>query len=130
MFKIVPDDFVGSGLLRFVFRLCLQVQLHHIHALETGVPATLPNPDGISPHGMARWRIWRLADGHETRNFVSGALMGLLFVAGVMNLAWVAAITAAVVIEKLHLAGVGIGKLLGGLLIVAGTARIVLMSFN
>jgi len=58
------------------------------------------------------------------------ALMGLLFVAGVMNLAWVAAITAAVVIEKLHPAGVGIGKLLGAVLIVVGTARIALMSFN
>ena len=50
--------------------------------------------------------------------------MGLLFVAGVMNLAWVAALTAAVVIEKLHPAGVGIGKLLGGLLIVAGVVRL------
>lgn len=58
------------------------------------------------------------------------ALMGLLFVTGVMNLAWVAAITAAIVIEKLHPAGVSIGKLLGVLLIAAGVARIALLSFN
>jgi len=58
------------------------------------------------------------------------ALMGLLFVAGVMNLAWVAALTAAVVIEKLHPAGVGIGRLLGGILIVTGTVRIAALSIN
>jgi predicted metal-binding membrane protein len=58
------------------------------------------------------------------------ALMGLLFVTGVMNLAWVAAITAALVIEKLHPAGVSLGKLLGGGLIAAGIARIALLSFN
>lgn len=53
------------------------------------------------------------------------ALMSLLFVAGVMNLAWVAALTAAVVIEKLHPAGVSIGKFLGGILIVTGIFQIV-----
>ncbi len=46
-----------------------------VYTLETGVPATLPNPDGISPHGMARWRVWRLADGNQTRNLVSGMLL-------------------------------------------------------
>ena len=58
------------------------------------------------------------------------ALMGLLFVAGVMNLAWVAALTAAVVIEKLHPAGVGIGKLLGYMLIAAGLVRIASFSVS
>jgi predicted metal-binding membrane protein len=53
------------------------------------------------------------------------ALMGLLFVAGVMNLAWVAALTVAVIIEKLHPSGVVISKLLGGLLIAGGIAQIV-----
>ena len=52
------------------------------------------------------------------------ALMGLLFVAGVMNLAWVAALTTAVVIEKIHPAGVKIGKFLGAILILAGLAQI------
>lgn len=52
------------------------------------------------------------------------ALMGLLFVAGVMNLAWVGALTAAVVIEKLHPAGVKIGKCLGGILVLTGLIQI------
>jgi len=52
------------------------------------------------------------------------ALMSLLFVAGVMNLAWVAALTAAVVIEKLHPAGLKIGKFLGGILILTGLIQI------
>lgn len=45
------------------------------------------------------------------------ALMGLLFIAGVMNLIWVAALTAAIVIEKVHPAGVIVGKVLGCVLI-------------
>ena len=55
------------------------------------------------------------------------ALMGLLFVAGVMNLAWVAALTVAVVIEKLHPAGVIIGKFLGGILIATGIVQITVL---
>ena len=58
------------------------------------------------------------------------ALMSLLFVAGVMNLAWVAALTAAVVIEKLHPAGVNIGKYLGAILIVTGIVQIAILSGN
>jgi len=58
------------------------------------------------------------------------ALMGLLFVAGVMNLAWVAALTVAVVIEKLHPAGVRIGKYLGGILIVSGIVQIAALSVS
>lgn len=50
--------------------------------------------------------------------------MALLFIAGVMNLVWVAALTAAVLIEKLHPAGERIGKFLGGVLIVLGLLRI------
>ncbi len=51
------------------------------------------------------------------------ALMGLLFVAGVMNLAWVGALTAAVIVEKLHPAGTRIAAVLGALLILAGLAQ-------
>ena len=58
------------------------------------------------------------------------ALMGLLFVAGVMNLVWVGALTAAVIIEKLHPAGVKIGKLLGVALIVLGITQILLLSLG
>ena len=56
------------------------------------------------------------------------ALMGLLFVAGVMNLAWVAALTAVIIIEKLHPAGVKIGKFLGGAVIALGIIQIISLS--
>ena len=50
------------------------------------------------------------------------ALMLLLFVGGVMNLAWIAAITLGVLLEKLAPFGAQGGKLSGFLLIVGGLA--------
>jgi predicted metal-binding membrane protein len=47
-------------------------------------------------------------------------LMGLLFVAGVMNLAWVAGITAFVLLEKVAPGGVAIGRVASVALIAAG----------
>lgn len=44
-------------------------------------------------------------------------LMALLFVGGVMNLVWIAALTLLVLVEKLAPAGIAIGKLSGGLLL-------------
>ena len=52
-------------------------------------------------------------------------LMGLLFVAGVMNLLWVAALTVFVVIEKLAPRGDVVGRITGGVLVVAGVALLV-----
>ena len=54
------------------------------------------------------------------------ALMLLLFVGGVMNLAWVAALTLAVAIEKMTPRGESIAQLLGGALILAGVLKIAL----
>ena len=54
------------------------------------------------------------------------ALMLLLFVGGVMNLAWVAALTLAVAIEKMTPRGESIAQLLGGALILAGVFKIAL----
>jgi predicted metal-binding membrane protein len=48
------------------------------------------------------------------------ALMALLFVGGVMNLLWIAAITIFVLVEKLAPYGVQGGRLSGGLLVLAG----------
>jgi predicted metal-binding membrane protein len=48
------------------------------------------------------------------------SLMVLLFVAGVMNLLWVATITAFVLIEKVIPKGDLVGRMAGGALIVAG----------
>ena len=55
------------------------------------------------------------------------ALMLLLFVGGVMNLAWVAAISIIVAVEKLAPGGDRIAPVLGGALILAGLARLVVM---
>jgi predicted metal-binding membrane protein len=49
-------------------------------------------------------------------------LMALLFVAGVMNLLWVAAITAFILVEKLAPRGELIGRLAGGILFLCGLA--------
>ncbi|MGH7391182.1 MAG: DUF2182 domain-containing protein [Candidatus Rokuibacteriota bacterium] len=48
------------------------------------------------------------------------ALMALLFVAGVMNLLWVAAISVAVLIEKVVPRGDVVGRLMGVALVAAG----------
>jgi predicted metal-binding membrane protein len=47
-------------------------------------------------------------------------LMGLLFVAGVMNLLWVALIAVFVLVEKVVPGGPRVGRLLGAVLIVTG----------
>jgi predicted metal-binding membrane protein len=52
-------------------------------------------------------------------------LMALLFVAGVMNLAWVAVIAVFVLVEKMLPAGPWVGRLAGAALVVAGLAVIV-----
>jgi len=51
-------------------------------------------------------------------------LMTLLFVGGVMNLLWIAALTLIVLVEKLSPAGDTVGRLLGIMLIVWGVATL------
>jgi predicted metal-binding membrane protein len=75
---------------------------------------------------MSRWR-----EGHAGA-FVMGlrhglyclgccwALMTLLFVAGVMNLVWVAVIAVAVLVEKTLPRGELVGRITGGALVIAG----------
>jgi predicted metal-binding membrane protein len=53
------------------------------------------------------------------------AIMGLLFVGGVMNLLWVAAIAVFVLLEKVVPRGVLVGRAAGGLLVLAGLWLIV-----
>ena len=52
-------------------------------------------------------------------------LMGLLFVAGVMNLWWVAAIAGFILVEKVTIAGPWIARATGVLLIVWGAWMLV-----
>ena len=48
--------------------------------------------------------------------------MALLFVAGVMNLLWVATITVFVLVEKVVPRGGLVGRMAGGVLVMAGLA--------
>ncbi len=52
-------------------------------------------------------------------------LMALLFVGGVMNLVWIAALAVFVLVEKLAPAGAAIGRWLGGLLLVWAAATLI-----
>ena len=52
------------------------------------------------------------------------ALMCVLFVVGVMNLAWVAALTAFVLIEKVGPAGAIVARVAGAAMVVSGIAAI------
>jgi predicted metal-binding membrane protein len=49
-------------------------------------------------------------------------LMALLFVGGVMNLLWIAALAAFILIEKIAPRGVQIGRIAGGLMILGSFA--------
>ena len=75
---------------------------------------------------LAEWREGRtgaLIMGLKDGRFCLGCcwfLMALLFVAGVMNLLWVAAIAAFVLIEKVTPAGERVGRIAGLLLVVWG----------
>jgi len=55
------------------------------------------------------------------------ALMGILFVVGVMNLVWVAALTGLVMLEKLAPVGAIIARVTGAAMIAVGVIEIVLM---
>lgn len=81
-----------------------------------------------SPLGffMTDWREGRrgaLIMGLRHGSYCTGccwSLMALLFVAGVMNLLWVALITAFVLVEKVVPRGELVGRIAGGVLVVAG----------
>jgi predicted metal-binding membrane protein len=53
-------------------------------------------------------------------------LMALLFVVGAMNLVWVAALTAVVLVEKLFPAGPWVARILGLLLVAYGVRLLTL----
>lgn len=81
-----------------------------------------------SPLGflMSEWREGKLGAflmGLEHGTYCAGCcwfLMALLFVAGVMNLLWVATITAFVLVEKVIPRGDLVGRVAGGVLVLAG----------
>ena len=80
---------------------------------------------------MTRWRdgtMGAFAMGVDHGLYCVGCcwmLMALLFVAGVMNLAWVAAIAIVVLMEKVVPGGERIGRAIGIALMLAGLAMVV-----
>ena len=54
--------------------------------------------------------------------------MGILFVVGVMNLVWIAALTGLVMLEKFGPAGAIIARIAGATMIAIGVIEIVLMT--
>ena len=89
-----------------------------------------PGKRAVTPRHAASLIVWRQASGEPeilmgVRHglFCLGccwALMALLFVAGVMNLLWVAAIAVAVLIEKVVPRGDLVGRVAGVALVIAG----------
>ena len=73
---------------------------------------------------MAKCRFFQIAYRQINPTTDCFALMLLLFVAGIMNLAWVAALTLAVAAEKILPKGERVAQLLGVALILAGVLKI------
>ena len=100
-------------------------------AAEEGCLASCRTPLGFL---LGEWRPG--ADGAFVMGLRHGlfcvgccwALMALLFVGGVMNLAWIAALSVAVAIEKLAPGGERLSRWLGAALIVAGVVRLLALT--
>src|SRR5215470_14507245 len=97
-------------------------------ASQTGVPHQVPLAPVLV---MSEWREGRAGA------FVMGvrhgtycvaccwALMALLFVADVMNLLWIAGLAIIVLAERVLPGGVGVSRVVGVLLLVAGVVVLV-----
>jgi predicted metal-binding membrane protein len=73
------------------------------------------------------WGAWRMGLRHGLNCLgCCWALMALLFVGGVMNILWIAALTVLVTIEKLAPKGDAIAKALGVVMIGAGVLKLTL----
>lgn len=86
------------------------------------------SPIHFISHGMRKGSGGAFVMGLEHGAFCVGCcwfLMGLLFVGGVMNLLWVAAIAAFVLFEKVLPFGAAGGRVTGALLVLAGVVVLV-----
>ena len=71
------------------------------------------------------WGAWRMGLRHGLNCLgCCWALMALLFVGGVMNILWIAALTVLVAMEKVAPKGEAVAKALGAVMIGAGIARL------
>jgi hypothetical protein len=94
-----------------------------INAHEASLPDALPEPVGFPDVPLAGRHGRRAAHGHLARLYCVGccwALMCVLFVVGVMNLAWVAALAIFVLLEKIGPPGPLVARVSGGIMIAAG----------
>jgi predicted metal-binding membrane protein len=90
-----------------------QACLHRCRACADRLPANAPQDAGGMVGRGLRYGISCLG--------CCGGLMGLMFVGGVMNVFWMAAIALGVLAEKLLLWGGGLARLAGAGPIVAGS---------
>ena len=95
-----------------------------VDAAQVRLPQALPLSHGLHHGALAAgpgWARFRMGLGHGAFCLgCCGFVMGLLFVGGVMNLAWVAAITVFVVAEKLMPRGEWVARAGGVAMIAAG----------
>ena len=94
-----------------------------VHHAQAGLSDPLPLAAGVRDGTLARGSGRRDAMGLEHGLYCVGCcwvLMALLFVAGVMNLLWVAVISLFVLAEKVLPRGELVGRLGGAALLVAG----------
>ncbi len=93
--------------------------------------ACLEHCRGLAPFLAEHWRkgllgAWRMGFAHGLYCVgCCAVLMGLLFVGGVMNLVWIAALTLFVAVEKLAPFGTAAAKAMAAALIAGGAALVV-----
>ena len=96
--------------------------------LKRACLAACRSPLSFLMTGWREGRVGALVMGFRHGLYCLGccwALMALLFVAGVMNLLWVAVIAVAVLVEKVVPRGDLVGRLAGVVLVVAGVLLVV-----
>ncbi len=101
--------------------------LYQYSSLKRACLAQCQSPVGFLTRYWRPGRLGSFALGLRHGAYCVGCcwvLMALLFVGGVMNLIWIAALTLIVLLEKLTPAGARWGNLLGGVLIVWGIATL------
>src|SRR5262249_24138538 len=99
-----------------------------VDAAQAGLSHQLPVPALVYHDQVARRLTRRLRNGIDHGLYCVGCcwmLMALLFVAGVMNLMWVAALAIVVLVEKVVPGGERIARVIGIGLVATGVVLIV-----
>jgi predicted metal-binding membrane protein len=118
---IVSTSTVFTGALLVIAGLFQFTPLKHTCLLACRSPLGFL----LSNWNDGLWGAWRMGIRHGL--YCLGccwALMALLFVGGVMNILWIAALAALVAVEKLAPKGVEVARVLGCFIIGAGILRL------